>query len=147
MSYYKDTKILLFQDDGKTIGVYKYCCETFVWKFIGKHRAHYKDITSALFLPRKNQSGDYKLISLGADRIMVEYDIGASSDDYLEILSLDRIDQSAIPLAGIVWPGYPPDKDLDPEEYHTDLSLILVSNDEVIIIFYLYLRYNIFFVR
>lgn len=67
-------------------------------------------------------------MSLGADRIMVEYDIGESSDDYLEILSLDRIEQSAVPLCGIPWPNSP---DVDPELQRTDLPMILIANDEV----------------
>ncbi|XP_050663758.1 cilia- and flagella-associated protein 251-like [Leptidea sinapis] len=97
------------------------------WIFIGKHRAHYKDITAVFFLPQKNENGDYKLISLGADRMMVEYDVSQSSDEYLEIYSLDRIDQSAIPLAGLPWPT---PSDIDPESCRTDLPMILVANDE-----------------
>ncbi|XP_075969110.1 cilia- and flagella-associated protein 251-like [Anticarsia gemmatalis] len=127
ISYSVDSLTLAMADTGKTVCVYKYNCNTFKWVFIGKHRAHYKDITSLIFLPEKNPSGDYKLVSLGKDRIMVEYDIGASTDEYLEILSLDRMEQSAIPLAGIVWPS---PKDLDPEQYRTNLPMILVANDE-----------------
>lgn len=58
----------------------------------------------------------------------MEYDIGSSSDDFLEIFSLDRMEQVAVPLTGIVWP---PPKDLDPEEFNVDLPAILVANDEV----------------
>lgn len=59
---------------------------------------------------------------------MVEYDISASSDEYLEVFSLDRVDQTAVPLAGIVWPT---PKHLDSETCRSDLPLILVANDEV----------------
>lgn len=59
---------------------------------------------------------------------MVEYDIGESADGYLEILSLDRLDQTAVPLAGIQWPS---PEDLDPDVHRLDLPLILVANDEV----------------
>lgn len=65
--------LLHFQDTGRTVGVYKYDCEKFVWNFIGKHRAHYKDVTAVFFLPQKNEDGEYKLLSLGADRTMVKF--------------------------------------------------------------------------
>lgn len=120
---------LILQDVGYTICVYKYDCVSFTWSFLGKHRAHYKDITAVFFLPRKNENGEYKLISLGLDRIMVEYDVGASSDEYLEVLSLDRMDQTAVPLGAIVWPA---PVGIDPEKCHVDMPLILVATDEVI---------------
>lgn len=59
---------------------------------------------------------------------MVEYDIKESSEEYLEVFSLDRVDQTAVPLAGIVWPT---PKYLDPEECRSDLPMVLVANDEV----------------
>ncbi|XP_046965477.1 cilia- and flagella-associated protein 251-like [Vanessa cardui] len=122
-----DSLSLAIADKGRTICVYKYDCTELVWSFVGKHRAHYKDITAVIFLPKKNNDGEYKLLSLGADRIMVEYDIGSSSDGYLEVLSLDRIDQSAVPLYGIPWNNPP---DIDPETQRTDLPMILICNDE-----------------
>ncbi|XP_026325605.1 cilia- and flagella-associated protein 251-like [Hyposmocoma kahamanoa] len=127
IAYSEDSLTLAFSDTGKTVCVYKYDCDTQKWTFIGKHRAHYKDITTVLFLPRKNPNGDYKLISLGTDRIMVEYDIGQSKDECLEILSLDRMDQSAVPLTAINWPT---PKYVDPETCKMDLPLILVANDQ-----------------
>ncbi|CAB3234740.1 unnamed protein product [Arctia plantaginis] len=127
ISFSPDSLTMATADVGKTICVYKYDCTTFKWTFIGKHRAHYKEITVLLFLPEKNADGNYKLLSLGKDRMMVEYDIGASKDEYLQILSLDRVEQSAIPLAGIVWPT--PD-DLNPDIYRTKLPLILVAGNE-----------------
>lgn len=96
--------------------------------FIGKHRAHYKEITGLVFLPSKSDGGEYKLVSLGMDRCMVEYDIANSSEEFLEITSLDRVEQTALPLAAIVWPT---PADLDPEEFRTDLPTILMANDEV----------------
>ncbi|XP_021207568.2 cilia- and flagella-associated protein 251 isoform X1 [Bombyx mori] len=127
ITYSCDSLTLALFDAGRTVCVYKYDCQDLSWKFIGKHRAHYKDITSILFLSEKNANGEYKLISLGIDRIMVEYDIGESADGYLEILSLDRLDQTAVPLAGIQWPS---PEGLDPDVHRLDLPLILVANDE-----------------
>ncbi|XP_052758996.1 cilia- and flagella-associated protein 251-like [Galleria mellonella] len=127
ITYSCDSLTLAFSDAGKTVGVYKYNCTTHKWNFIGKHRAHYKDITAILFLPYKTEKQEYQLVSFGADRTMVEYDIANSSDEYLEIFSLDRMDQTAVPLAGIAWPGL---KNLDPAVHRTDMHLILVANDE-----------------
>ncbi|XP_068629729.1 cilia- and flagella-associated protein 251-like [Battus philenor] len=127
ISFSPDSLSMALSDVGRTVCLYKYDCNVLEWKFIAKHRAHYKEITAVFFLPEKNDSEDYKLVSLGADRALVEYDIGASSDEYLEILSLDRIDQSAVPLAGIPWPM---PKDLDPEIYREEMPMILIANDE-----------------
>ncbi|CAH0604428.1 unnamed protein product [Chrysodeixis includens] len=127
MSYSTDSLLLGTADASRTVSVYKYLCSEFRWTFIGKHRAHYKDVTSLLFLPNKNPQGDFNLLSIGLDRCMVEYDISASSDEHLEILSLDRVEQSALPLTAILWPN---PSDLDPEEFRTDLPMLLMCNDE-----------------
>ncbi|XP_059061775.1 cilia- and flagella-associated protein 251-like [Achroia grisella] len=127
ITYSCDSLTLAFADTGKTVGVYKYDCITFKWNFIGKHRAHYKDVTSILFLPYKTEKDEYQLVSFGADRTIVEYDIGNSSEEYLEIFSLDRVDQSAVPLVGIAWPS---PMTLDPLEHRNDMNLILIANDE-----------------
>ncbi|XP_049695270.2 cilia- and flagella-associated protein 251 isoform X2 [Helicoverpa armigera] len=127
ISYCKDSVTMATADEWRTVCVYKYNCKRFQWAFIGKHRSHYKDITSLIFLPEKNTNGEYKLVSLGMDRCMVEYDIGASSDEYLEIASLDRVEQTAVPLGAIVWPTPP---EVDPEECRTDLPMLLMANDE-----------------
>ncbi|XP_063531343.1 cilia- and flagella-associated protein 251-like [Cydia strobilella] len=127
INYSCDSLTLAFSDAGHTVCVYKYDCKALAWTFIAKHRAHYKDITAVFFTPVMNDNGDYKLLSLGADRIMVEYNIGASSGEHLEIFSLDRMDQTAVPLAGFHWPT---PKEVDAESQRTDLPMILVANDE-----------------
>lgn len=45
--------------------VYKYDCAAQSWVFLGKHRAHYKDISTVFFTPEQNEDGNYKLVSLG----------------------------------------------------------------------------------
>ncbi|XP_035436887.2 cilia- and flagella-associated protein 251 isoform X2 [Spodoptera frugiperda] len=127
MCFSQDSISLATADAGRTVCVYKYDCKTSSWMFIGKHRAHYKEITGLVFLPSKSDGGEYKLVSLGMDRCMVEYDIANSSEEFLEITSLDRVEQTALPLAAIVWPT---PADLDPEEFRTDLPTILMANDE-----------------
>ncbi|XP_022820002.1 cilia- and flagella-associated protein 251-like [Spodoptera litura] len=127
MCFSQDSISLATADAGRTVCVYKYNCKTFKWVFIGKHRSHYKDITALVFMPFKTDGGEYKLVSLGLDRCMVEYDIASSNEEYLEIVSLDRVDQTALPLAAIAWPT---PADLNPEEYRTDLPMLLMANDE-----------------
>lgn len=74
-------------------------------------------------------SGVFKLPTLtNSLYFQVEYDIGTSSEEYLEVFSLDRMEQTAVPLTGIVWPE---PKGLDPEDYRVSLPTILIANDEV----------------
>lgn len=103
--------------------VYTYDCEKYSWIFVGKHRTHYKDITSITFTTKKNEDGFYKLLSFGQDRLMAEYDIGASAEEYLGVKILQRIDQTAVPLCGIEWPI--------PKGIESDVDMILVANNEV----------------
>ena len=61
--------------------------------------------------------------------IQIEYDMINSSEDDLQLLSVDRIEQSSIPTA-ITW--YPP---LSKE------SFLLTANDQVLAYMYLYVQY------
>ncbi|GBP63593.1 Cilia- and flagella-associated protein 251 [Eumeta japonica] len=117
-----DSSTLALVDTGRTVCVYGYSCERQTWVFIGKHRAHYKNITCLFFTTRK-RGNHYRLFSIGEDRIMVEYDIGSSSEECLAIFSTNRIDQTAVPSAAMEWPV--------PEEIDSDIPTILVSNDEL----------------
>jgi hypothetical protein len=58
-----------------------------------------------------------RLLSLGQDRMLVEYDLERSTPDNLRLLSTDRIEQSAVPLS-LAW--YPP---------VSKESFLLLSND------------------
>lgn len=74
------------------------------WVYIGKQRAHYKkihDIDFGIAL----DSDIPRLLSLGEDRVLVEYDLLNSSTDDLRLISSERIEQSAVPQC-FAW--YPP---------------------------------------
>ncbi|XP_073442098.1 cilia- and flagella-associated protein 251 [Dendrobates tinctorius] len=87
------------------------------WEYFARYRSHYKPIQNLLFGIHLD-SYEPRLLSLGMDRMLVEYDLTNSSKDHIIIQSNDRIDQSAIPQC-VVW--YPP---------FTKESFILVANDE-----------------
>ncbi|XP_077149247.1 cilia- and flagella-associated protein 251 [Ranitomeya variabilis] len=87
------------------------------WEYFARYRSHYKPIQNLIFGIHLD-SNEPRLLSLGVDRMLVEYDLTNSSKDHIIIQSNDRIDQSAIPQC-VVW--YPP---------FTKESFILVANDE-----------------
>eukprot|EP00111_Clytia_hemisphaerica_P022903 TCONS_00067430-protein len=87
------------------------------WRYLGKHRAHYKPISDLMFLESLDE-GEPRLLSLGHDRMLVEYDLANSSLDELRLLSSDRIEQDGVPISLSLYP--PVVKE----------SFLLVSNDK-----------------
>eukprot|EP00795_Rhopilema_esculentum_P015460 gene15460-6711_t len=74
------------------------------WVYIGKQRAHYKRIVDICFGKALDEE-KARLLSLGEDRVLVEYDLDNSSEDDLRLIGSDRIEQSAVPTC-FAW--YPP---------------------------------------
>jgi len=77
------------------------------WVFSGKHRSHYKRITSIAFGDSLDENGNIKLklFSIGEDRKMVEYDVQASTEHKgLIVKSHTSIEQEAIPTSCIWYP-------------------------------------------
>ena len=74
------------------------------WLYLGKQRAHYKRITDITFGVALD-SDIPRLLSLGEDRLMVEYDVMNSGIDDVRLISSDRVEQSAVPTC-LAW--YPP---------------------------------------
>ncbi|XP_042297325.1 cilia- and flagella-associated protein 251 [Sceloporus undulatus] len=74
------------------------------WDLLAALHSHYKPVCALLF-GLQLDSDEPRLLSLGEDRFLVEYDLANSTRDNLVVLRRDRIEQSAIPKC-ITW--YPP---------------------------------------
>uniref|UniRef100_A0A673V3R5 Cilia- and flagella-associated protein 251 n=1 Tax=Suricata suricatta TaxID=37032 RepID=A0A673V3R5_SURSU len=75
-----------------------------VWEYLARLRSHRKSICSLLFGVHLD-SNEPRLMSLGKDRLLIEYNLLESSKDRLEVLDIHRTDQHHYPTC-MVW--YPP---------------------------------------
>ncbi|XP_029426801.1 cilia- and flagella-associated protein 251 [Rhinatrema bivittatum] len=98
-----DSQYLATADEEFTVTVFKIISKNDrkFWDYFGRHCTHYKPIQSIIFGIHLD-TDEPRLLSLGMDRILVEYDLTRSTRDNLLILSSDRIEQSAIPLC-LAW--------------------------------------------
>ncbi|KAJ1093171.1 hypothetical protein NDU88_006278 [Pleurodeles waltl] len=119
MSFSYDSQYLATADVEYTVTLFKQVCkgEDPFWEFFGRLRSHYKPIQNLMFGINLD-CDEARLLSLGMDRILVEYDLSNSTKGHLQIQSSDRIEQSAIPKC-VAW--YPP---------ITKESFIVTANDQ-----------------
>ncbi|XP_075240937.1 cilia- and flagella-associated protein 251-like isoform X2 [Convolutriloba macropyga] len=101
-----NSKYLVTADKDMCVVVYKaqFTEGSAPFVFFGKNRAHYKEITEILF-GIALESDQPRLMSIGRDRVLVEYDLENSSEDDVRIASTNKIEQSGVPLC-LAW--YPP---------------------------------------
>ncbi|KAE8635160.1 hypothetical protein XENTR_v10002531 [Xenopus tropicalis] len=118
IAFSHDSQYLATADTEFTVTLFKLSREKngVTWQYFGRYRSHYKKIQSLVFGIHLD-TNEPRLISLGMDRMLVEYDLANCVKGYLQIKSTDRIEQSAVPQS-LAW--YPP---------VTKECFILVAND------------------
>ncbi|XP_038645680.1 cilia- and flagella-associated protein 251 [Scyliorhinus canicula] len=102
IAFSHDSNYLATIDSKTTLTVFMFKEKS--WHYLGRQNAHFKPIQNLMFGIYLD-SNQPRLLSLGEDRVLVEYDLAHSSQDDLKILSNERIEQSAVP-ACMAW--YPP---------------------------------------
>ncbi|XP_051888473.1 cilia- and flagella-associated protein 251 [Pristis pectinata] len=102
ISFSHDSSYLATVDSKTTVTVFYFLKKS--WMYLGRQNSHFKPIKSLMFGIYLD-SNQPRLLSLGEDRVLVEYDLASSTEDDLRILGSDRIEQSAIPTC-MTW--YPP---------------------------------------
>ncbi|XP_049624154.1 cilia- and flagella-associated protein 251 [Suncus etruscus] len=101
-----DSQYMATSDVSFTVAVYKMVVRSGqrVWEYLARLRAHRKAICTVLFGIHLD-SNEPRLLSLGTDRMLIEYDLLKSYKDHLEVLDMHRIDQGSWPTC-MAW--YPP---------------------------------------
>nr|XP_004611219.1 unnamed protein product [Sorex araneus] len=106
ISFSYDSQYMATADVSFTVAVYKVVVSggLRVWEYLARLRAHRKSIRTVLFGIHLD-NGEPRLLTLGVDRLLIEYDLLRSYKDHLEVLDVHRIDQGHAPTC-MVW--YPP---------------------------------------
>ncbi|KAM7090088.1 cilia- and flagella-associated protein 251 [Ciconia maguari] len=103
ISFSHDSEYLATADEKYSVTVYKRVLQngSRCWEHLAGLRSHYKPIRSILFGVQLD-SNEPRLLSLGEDRQLVEYDLNSSSKDHLVVLHRDRVEQVAVPMC-LAW--------------------------------------------
>ena len=107
-------------DDDRCVGLYRLQPDDFAkpWLFVGKNQAHFRAISDIIFIESKD--GEQRLLSLGEDRMLQEYDLVGSG--FFEGLVIKgkpvKTEQTAVPKALVKYPN------LQKED------LLLISNSD-----------------
>ncbi|NXB76744.1 CF251 protein, partial [Donacobius atricapilla] len=103
ISFSHDSKYLATADENHSVIVYKRVLQngSRCWEHLAGLDSHYKPIRSILFGVHSD-SNEPRLLSLGEDRQLVEYDLKSSIKDHLVVTHRDRLEQVAVPLC-LTW--------------------------------------------
>ncbi|KFV17289.1 WD repeat-containing protein 66, partial [Tauraco erythrolophus] len=103
ISFSHDSEYFATADEKHSVTVYKRVLRkgSRCWEHLAGLHSHYKPIRSILF-GVQSDSHEPRLLSLGEDRQLVEYDLNSSSKDNLVVLHRDQIEQDAVPLC-LAW--------------------------------------------
>uniref|UniRef100_G1QKZ1 Cilia- and flagella-associated protein 251 n=1 Tax=Nomascus leucogenys TaxID=61853 RepID=G1QKZ1_NOMLE len=106
ISFSHDSQYMATADRSFTVAVYMLVVRNGqrVWQYLARLRSHRKSIRSLLFGVYLD-SNEPRLLSLGTDRLLIEYDLLRSYKDHLEVLDIHHTDQGCYPTC-MVW--YPP---------------------------------------
>jgi len=96
MAFSHHSKFLATADACFTVTVFEKTVEK--WKCLGRYKSHY-DVINDLMFGIDDETTECRLITLGSDRNLVEYDLANSSNDTLSLKSIHRIEQTALPLS------------------------------------------------
>ncbi|UJR34201.1 hypothetical protein I4U23_021607 [Adineta vaga] len=92
-------------EEDYTISVYRQNLNSAeIYTFLGRYRAHYKPIR-ALFFGFTIDDNQPILTTIGADRILAEYDLNESEIDHLVLKPSTRIEQIAEPMSAGYYPA------------------------------------------
>nr|XP_021487003.1 cilia- and flagella-associated protein 251 [Meriones unguiculatus] len=106
VSFSHDSNYMATADISFTVAVYIVVVKNGqrIWEYLARLRSHQCNIRSLLFGVHLD-SNDPRLLSLGKDRFLIEYNLTKSYRDHLEVLDIHRTDQGSYPTC-MIW--YPP---------------------------------------
>ncbi|XP_051032597.1 cilia- and flagella-associated protein 251 [Phodopus roborovskii] len=106
VSFSHDSNYMATADVSFTVAVYMVVVKNGqrVWEYLARLRSHHNTIRSLLFGVHLD-SNEPRLLSLGKDRFLIEYNLIKSYKDHLEVLDIHRTDQGSYPTC-MIW--YPP---------------------------------------
>uniref|UniRef100_A0A8C2M3A4 Cilia- and flagella-associated protein 251 n=1 Tax=Cricetulus griseus TaxID=10029 RepID=A0A8C2M3A4_CRIGR len=106
VSFSHDSNYMATADVSFTVAVYMMVVKNGqrVWEYMARLRSHRNAIRSLLFGVHLD-SNEPRLLSLGKDRFLIEYNLTKSYKDHLAVLDIHRTDQGSFPTC-MIW--YPP---------------------------------------
>ncbi|XP_042636531.1 cilia- and flagella-associated protein 251 [Orycteropus afer afer] len=106
ISFSHDSQYMATADMSYTVALYRVVVRhgRRVWEYLARLRSHRKSIRSLLFGVHLD-SNEPRLLSLGKDRLLIEYNLLKTCRDHLEVLDIHRTDQGCYPTC-MLW--YPP---------------------------------------